>query len=494
MTILYHPDPRRIGERVALPELSSGREIQVSRIAPSFSAPNLPDRRPLADPYLSRNPVRLIPEPGGGIRILCTGTTITVNANHEPIVEELRVSDQEVDQGVVLLLASRIVLFLHRLHASPPRVPRFGMVGESPAITEVRQEIQQVAGLKGAVLVRGETGTGKELVARAIHRASPRSPKPYLAVNIGALPSALASAELFGAVKGAFTGADRTRRGFFQSCQGGTLFLDEIGEAPPEVQVALLRVLENGEVRPVGSEESMKVDVRVIAATDANLEEMIAKDRFRAPLWHRLSGCEIFLPPLRERRDDVGRLLIHFLTQELEAVGMQHRLHVSDPEALPWLSAPLVARLVSCHWLGNVRQLRNVARQLVASCRNDEEARITPAIERLLREEQPGKSTKITPRRKKFRRPEEVGEEELLAALRTHRWRLQPTAAQLDISRTALYGLIDRFRSVRKPGDLSREEIEGCWRRCDGDLEAMVDELHVSRKGLRRRMTELGLP
>ena len=199
----------------------------------------------------------------------------------------------------MLLLAGRIVLVLHPMPPAPAReVEGLGLTGDSAAMAQVRADVRRVADLEVAVLLRGETGTGKELVARAIHRRSPRRSRPYLAVNMGAIPPALAAAELFGAARGAFTGADQRRTGYFSQAHGGTLFLDEIGETPPEVQVLLLRALETGEIQPVGAEAPRRVDVRVLAATDADLEAAIAAGRFRAPLLHRLNGYEIRLPAL----------------------------------------------------------------------------------------------------------------------------------------------------------------------------------------------------
>jgi two-component system nitrogen regulation response regulator GlnG len=163
------------------------------------------------------------------------------------------------------------------------------------------------------VLLRGESGTGKELVAHAIHEASPRRTGPYVAVNMAAIPPSLAAAELFGATRGAFTGADHDRPGYFSRAHRGTLFLDEIGETAPEVQALLLRVLEAGEVQAVGGLEPRRVDVRVLAATDADLQGMTAMDRFRAPLLHRLMAGYLQVPALRARREDFGRLLYAFL-------------------------------------------------------------------------------------------------------------------------------------------------------------------------------------
>ena len=166
-----------------------------------------------------------------------------------------------------------MALLLHRLPSVLEREPeRFGLTGDSAALVLLCREIRRVSTVATPVLLRGETGTGKELVARAIHTSGPRRARPYLAVNLGALPPALAAAELFGAARGAFTGADRSRSGHFERADGGTLFLDEIGEAPPEVQILLLRALESGEIQPVGSEAPLRVDARIVAATDADLE------------------------------------------------------------------------------------------------------------------------------------------------------------------------------------------------------------------------------
>ena len=256
-------------------------------------------------------------------------------------------------------------------------------MGESEGLVELRREIRRVADLEIPVLLRGETGTGKELMARAIHRAGRRREKPYLSVNLGAIPPTLAASELFGAAKGAFTGAVRPHSGYFPRAHDGTLFLDEIGEAPPEVQVMLLRVLENGEIQHLGVQETQTVDVRMIAATDLDLETATDEGSFRAPLLHRLAGYEIVVPPLRERRDDFGRLLLDFLREELEAVGEAQRL---ERERSEWLPVSIVARLARHDWPGNVRQLKNAARQIVIGSRGSDTVRIGPQLERLLQE------------------------------------------------------------------------------------------------------------
>jgi two-component system nitrogen regulation response regulator GlnG len=363
------------------------------------------------------------------------------------------------------------------------------------------------------VLIRGETGTGKELAARAIHQASRRRGALCLCVNMGAIPATLATSELFGSVKGSFTGAVRDQAGYFQRAHGGTLFLDEIGEAPAEAQVLLLRVLETGEVQRIGSQDVQKVDVRLIAATDSDLEKAIEEGRFRAPLFHRLSGYEMSLPPLRERREDFGRLFFHFLREELRALGEERRLDPPEGTDSSWLPASIVARLVRHPWPGNVRQLRNAVRQIVVDSRTADTMQVGPLLERLLREAAPqdaaeavaGSAAAVTPfpmsapapRRRAqataYRSPSEVVESDLLEALRANRWEVKAAAAQLGISRPALYLLLDKFPGIRKAADLSRDEILEVRELCGGDLNAMVNRLEVSKKGLLQRMNQLGI-
>jgi two-component system nitrogen regulation response regulator GlnG len=521
LTLLFHPQAERIGERVALPGLASGREEQLSRLEPAFSHPGRSAPRPLADPHLSRRPLRLVPgaEPGS-VRLLCAAGGTSVVLDGEAVAEARELPAEQVERGAVLLLANRVVVLLSLIDpVGGSGLPAFGLVGESAPMVQLRREIQRVVGLGVPVLLRGETGTGKELVARALHEGSPRAGRPFLAVNMGAVPATLAAAELFGAARGAFTGADRKREGYFERADGGTLFLDEVGETPQEVQVLLLRALETGEVQPVGG-EPVEVDVRLVAATDADLESAVTAGRFRAPLLHRLSGYEIGIPPLRRRRDDFGRLFLAFLRRELAEIGESDRLAI-PPGGRPWIPAALVARLAAFDWPGNVRQLRNVVRQLVIAGRDGGDEGMWLQAERTFQEgarpaapppsaadptddtdgtgalpgRRPGTAPAAAPRapRKAYRSPEEVGEDELIAVLRDNRWRVQRAAEQLGISRTSLYDRIERSPRVRKAADLSREEIAECAARCGGDLDAMVESLEVSKRGLQRRMGQLGL-
>jgi two-component system, NtrC family, nitrogen regulation response regulator GlnG len=508
LTILSHPDPRRVGERALLREVLAGRPAPLSRTEPAFLQPGGGEPRPLGDRHLSRAPLLFRPLVEGGVLLSPNGSRTSVVADGEPVIQDREITGPGVERGVVLELGGRVVLLLHGLSVEPLRAPeRFGLVGESEGILRVCAEIRRVADLGVPILLRGETGTGKELAARAIHAASRRRGAPYLCVNMGAIPASLAAAELFGAVKGAYTGATRDHLGFFQRAHGGTLFLDEIGEAPPEVQVMLLRVLESGEVQRVGNSETRTVDVRLLAATDADLESAVEEGRFRAPLLHRLSGYEIDLPPLRQRRDDFGRLLFHLLREELREIGDEHRLAPVPDAAEPWIPCSMVARLARHPWPGNVRQLRNVARQLVIGGRAGGVLEVPPQVERLLREaeragrERPGPPEPAEPggpaRRRapdrSYRSPQEVGEQEVVDALRAHAWEVKPAAEQLGISRPSLYNLIEKFPSIRKARDLTRTEILEGRTRAGGDLDATAAHLEVSKKGLQQRMRELGI-
>jgi DNA-binding NtrC family response regulator len=230
-----------------------------------------------------------------------------------------------------------------------------GLIGESEAMREVMVKIEQMAPVSSTVLIEGESGTGKELVARAIHRFSPRRGKPFIAVNIGALPETLLESELFGHEKGAFTGAAERRLGRFELAHGGTLFLDEVGEAPLATQVKLLRVLEQREVMRVGGSQPFRVDVRIVAATNRPLREHVESGEFRADLYYRLNVLSIYLPPLRERREDIPLLVRRFVQQYTAAHDRPFR----------GISADAMQILMEYSWPGNVRELQNLVESMV---------------------------------------------------------------------------------------------------------------------------------
>jgi len=242
--------------------------------------------------------------------------------------------------------------------ASPPS-GRFGLIGQSPKMLALYALLERVCTAHVPVLIQGETGTGKELVARALHEHGPRRKKPFLAENCAAVPAQLLESELFGHKRGSFTGAVADRAGHFAAADGGTVFLDEIGDMPLAMQAKLLRVLQEGEVRPVGSNATVRVDVRVVGATNKDLRAMCAAKEFREDLYFRLSVVTLQLPPLRERPGDVALLARFFLERECREAG-RAPLELA-PDAL--------AALERARWPGNVRELENELRRAVALAR-----------------------------------------------------------------------------------------------------------------------------
>ncbi|MFO0582603.1 MAG: sigma-54 dependent transcriptional regulator [Anaeromyxobacter sp.] len=312
---------------------------------------------------------------------------------------------------------------------------RYGLdhiVGRSAAMQELLERVERVAATDATVLVTGESGTGKELVARAIHVASRRSARPFVPVNCAAITETLLESELFGHARGAFTGATRARRGVFEEADGGTLLIDEIGETTPGFQAKLLRALQEGEIRRVGESTAVKVDVRVIAATNQDLRRAIAEKRFREDLYYRLNVVPLRIPPLRERREDVPLLAAHFLAEWGKRTGERK---VLSPEAL--------AALADHDWPGNVRELQNAIEQAAALSAGETLGEADVRIEgvRVARAPEDGRVLTLS---------EAVDEAE-------------------------------------------RRAIEAALLRCEGDLARVARELAVSSTTLWRKMKRLGI-
>jgi two-component system response regulator GlrR len=308
---------------------------------------------------------------------------------------------------------------------------RAELITRSSAMEDLLAQARRVAASDASVCIFGASGTGKELLARAIHRASPRGQAPFVAVNCGAIPEGLLESELFGHKKGSFTGAIADRRGLFQAAQGGTLFLDEIGDMPLPLQVKLLRALEERKVRPVGSHESHDVDVRVVAATHRKLEERIASGEFREDLYYRLNVVKLYIPALAERREDIPLLANHFLSRLAERYR-KTRLALA-PEAMQLL--------VSASWPGNVRQLLNVIEQAVALAPTE----VIP--ESLVRQALDAGDTGLTPldeARKAFER------DYLVRILKITGGNVTKAARLAGRNRTEFYRLLERH--VLDPG------------------------------------------
>jgi two-component system nitrogen regulation response regulator NtrX len=314
---------------------------------------------------------------------------------------------------------------------------RYQMVGESPALRAVRELIEKVGPTSARVLITGENGTGKELVARALHESSPRREQAFVEVNCAAIPSELIESELFGHMKGSFTGAFADRAGKFEQADGGTLFLDEVGDMSLSAQAKLLRVLQEGVVTRIGGSKSIQVDVRVLAATNKELESEIAEGRFREDLLYRLNVVPIEVPALRERLEDVPALVAHFAEQLAAGAGVPGKTFAEEA----------VGRLQSRSWPGNIRELRNaVERALILA-----PGKLVSAadIDRLL----PGGDTApLDPGRlRTFETFKQEAEKNFLAQqLREHDWNVSETARALKMPRSNLYKKIERYGLTRE--------------------------------------------
>jgi two-component system nitrogen regulation response regulator NtrX len=344
-----------------------------------------------------------------------------------------------------ILVTLRNALQHLELHAENTRLretieARYEMVGRSYAIRALIDTVERVAPTPARVLISGENGTGKELVARAVHRLSSRANEPFIEVNCAAIPSELIESELFGHMKGSFTGAVNDRSGKFELADGGTLFLDEIGDMSLAAQAKVLRVLEDGVVTRIGGSKPTAVDVRVIAATNKNLEAEIAEGRFRQDLYYRLNVVPVTVPPLRDRREDIPALVQHFVSLLTQREGMAPRAVAPDA----------IERLTSYDWPGNVRELRNTIERLLILTTS---TRITaPDVDRLLgRRAAEGTSLGSLLEYKTFEEFREAAERSfLLAKLREMDWNVAETARNLDMPRSNLYKKIERYGLQRE--------------------------------------------
>jgi len=322
---------------------------------------------------------------------------------------------------------------------------RYGLVGESQPIRELRMQIERAAPTRATVLISGESGTGKELVAREIHRLSPRSAKAFVQVNCAAIPEELIESELFGHEKGSFTGAVRKQTGKFIQADGGTIFLDEIGDMSLRTQAKVLRVLQEGHVEPVGAAAVLTVDVRVIAATNKNLQEEIKHGRFREDLYYRLNVIPIRTPTLRERPDDIPLLASHFAA--VFAAENNFRAKTFSPQAL--------TALREARWRGNVRELSNLIERLVVMVASDEvDLRDLPA--ELFHDQQ-----EVVEGMVRFTTLQEFKDSMeksfILSKLRENGWNVSRTAEAIDTPRSNLYKKIEQY-GIRRDGNAPAEE------------------------------------
>jgi two-component system nitrogen regulation response regulator GlnG len=441
----------------------------------------------------------------------------------QPLLGAREFPESTLTSGIVISLSGSVLLLLHWLSADRDPAPDLGIFGESLEIRRVREEIRRVADLDACGLIRGESGSGKELVAGAIHRQSRRNSEPYITVNMGAIPTSVGASMLFGHARGAFTGAQNPSPGFFGSADRGTLFLDEVGETPRDLQALLLRAIREGEIQPVGEPRTKHVDVRVISATDADLNVMVDRGQFAMPLLRRLEGYTIAIPPLRERRDDLARLFFRFLSAELTETGERDKLDEPAPSQKPWLPASVVASLLDYDWPGNVAELETIAKRIAITNRQRKGFYLDPMIaERLTRVRNPGPSeparadalaatiqpatqppgtltgpgalaqpTVAPPARHKD--AASLEDAEIARAMREHRFKIKAAAIALGVSRSWLNTRLESCQGIRKAKELSRDEILHASSAAGGELSAMAERLEVSEHGLKLRMKALEL-
>ena len=324
--------------------------------------------------------------------------------------------------------------------SSEPRSMK-GIIGAAESLVEVYRVVDRVADTSCTILVTGESGTGKELVARAVHQTSPRADKPFVAVNCGAIPENLLESELFGHARGAFTGAHASKTGRIAMAQGGTLFLDEIGEMPLSLQVKLLRVLQSREYSPVGDTRTLNADVRIVAATNVNLEEAVREGRFREDLYYRLNVIHLHVPPLRDRNDDIPLLTQFFLHQACEKTGRQ----------VDGVSRAAALLLMEYAWPGNVRELENtIERAVLLSTGSTIEPSDLPSRVCGL-----GTERRVTPKLPdagiNLRNAVDSFENQLIRqALERTNWNKKRAAQLLGLNRTTLVEMLKRKRIAPK--------------------------------------------
>ena len=385
----------------------------------------------------------------GRLRELDPGAVVVMISGHATVATAVEATrrgafdflEKPLDSDRLLVTVRKALEFAElsgdyrRLRADVGR--RHAMVGGSPALQELREVIARVGPTTGRVLITGENGTGKELVARALHEASPRKTRAFVEVNCAAIPAELIESELFGHMKGSFTGAVSDRAGKFEQADGGTLFLDEIGDMTPSAQAKVLRALQEGVISRVGGSKPVQVDVRVIAATTKDLEAEIAAGRFREDLFYRLNVVPIHVPALRTRREDIPALVEHFVGQLAGGTGKGAR----------GLQPGAIERLAERDWPGNVRELRNAVERLLILAPG--KAVTAADVARVLGGSAPeGPAELPLPEEKDMSFDEIMAELErrvIAARLKDNEWNVTETARLLKLNRSVLYKKIERF-------------------------------------------------
>lgn len=488
LTIVWHPELERIGEQAILPS----KESSLARLQPTFCKP-LKDGLPLGHSSISRTPIYFsLNDANAEIEIKVPESRMVVEVDGNAIQGSHSLSFDQINNGVMIGLGRTVLLCLHWLTELPKNNALEGVVGVSSSIQKVRDLIYQAAKINvkdikdATVLILGETGTGKEVVARAIHAHSQRNKRPMVSVNMAALSTELAAADLFGATKGAFTGSQNTREGLFKQAEYGTLFLDEIGNTPTNIQPMLLRILDTDDYRPLGASLDHKNNARIIAATDQDLYD----GTFNPALLNRLKSFEIHLPPLRHRREDIGVLIVHLMrSPSLAGIANQQ------------LAFSLLTQFSIYDWPGNVRQLRHFLKRVLIEIAENESPSFSSLVgtppQRVTHSAAPIdlSSTSVPPRPEKQARKKlnELNEDEVLTALTKNEWNVQSAALALGISRPSMYKLMEMNSQVRRAEKIPREEMLRAWDNSHNNIEICAALLKTPAEALRRHLRGLGI-
>jgi transcriptional regulator with GAF, ATPase, and Fis domain len=461
LTILWHPARSHIGAQ-AIGPLGMGT-LAVGRHAPLFYCLDA-SQVALASACISRAPLLLERSAADAVTLTAPASRMTVLVDGVRLEGSMQLAPSQVARGVVLELGATVLVCLHWMLGLPKAGCGSPILGVSDGAIGLRELVRQVAGTALPVLLLGETGSGKEVAARAIHAASDRRNRPWVAVNMAALNESLAAADLFGAEKGAYTGAQEARPGLFAEARGSTLFLDEIGDTPAAIQPMLLRVLESGEYRPLGARANLASTARLIAATDQDLQSRA----FNQPLLRRLEAFVIALPPLRARRPDIGLLIAH-------AMASAGR----DPATLPIGVASAMCRF---DWPGNVRQLLHVVQRLQLAMPGDAAALFDALVAT------PSAPQAATPAAAKpvRQRLERISNQAVLDAMAASRWRVLGAARWLGVSRPSMYKLLARHPQIRQCDAIPREELACALALHGHDLERCAAQLRTPLEALRR--------
>ncbi|WOJ98399.1 sigma 54-interacting transcriptional regulator [Congregibacter brevis] len=499
VVLAFHPDTSRIGEVCSL---GYADDLTVfGRHRPQFAHLDGSPARGCDDEFVSREAFSLSYQSSLWQLVRREGSS-RLRIDGRELLDAAVLSPEQLQNGVVLTVAERIVLHL-RLRSSRVSVstsPELAVLrGVSPAMQQLRESTDAAAKSGGDVLLIGPTGTGKERIAGAIHALSRRSGEPWVAVNMAAMPVDLASASLFGAAKGAYTGADANRKGFFQQANGGTLFLDEVGDTPPLLQPMLLRALQEREIQVVGG-KSERVALRVIAAMEQDPDQL--RETFRPALRYRLGAYEVHLPCLKERSEDVALLAADFFNEQAGEAGLSWDVQSSVAGVSAW--ARLFEQFLLYSWPGNIRELQHVVAQISSVSRGDLRVPSTirerfgrplsqlseakPAPQADLSEPEP---TQI--KESAARRLDEVSDEEFVEAWRDAKHEVAAVAKDLGVSRPAVYRRLKGLRECRLAADVPLGELLSALDACRGDLSSTAERLAVSRRGLQTRLRASGV-